>query len=72
MAQDDVEAVDLQPISPEAIARTLANASGRAITADTVKADVAAGAPVNEAGLMRLDAYAAWLAKNAKGHNGRK
>jgi len=46
---------------PEQLADVLRRAGARHVTADTVQADIAAGAPTNDDGTMSLLAYAAWL-----------
>lgn len=43
------------------MARLLSAAGGRTIDAQTVEADIAAGAPTNPDGTMNLVHYAAWL-----------
>lgn len=63
----EVEPVDLRPKTPEELAATLSNASGRPITAELIRGDIAEGAPANADGLLRLDAYLAWLAKVTNG-----
>jgi hypothetical protein len=47
-------------------ARLLAHASGQAVTAAMIEADLAAGAPVNADGTINLVHYAAWLVKEMK------
>ena len=43
------------------LARILSNAAQRTIAAETIDADVAAGAPTNADGTMNLVHYTAWL-----------
>ena len=45
------------------LAAILSRAGGKAVTAETIRADVDAGAPVNPDGTMNLVHYAAWLAR---------
>lgn len=47
--------------APADMARLLSAAGGRTIDAQTVEADIAAGAPTNPDGTMNLVHYAAWL-----------
>ncbi len=54
--------------SPAAIgvadaAKLLSAAGGQRITAEMIRADVAAGAPTNPDGTINLVLYAAWLVK---------
>ncbi len=49
-------------IPVEELARILAALGGR-VTAEMIRADVAAGAPVNPDGTINLTHYAAWLVK---------
>jgi hypothetical protein len=56
------------PLDPSALpladaARVLSRACGQPVTVEMLRADVAAGAPVNEDGTLNLVAYAAWLVK---------
>lgn len=44
-------------------ARLLSKAGGRAVSAEQIEADLAAGAPVNADGTINLVHYAAWLAR---------
>ena len=45
------------------VARLLSAAGGKPVSEDLVRADLAAGAPVNADGTMNLTHYTAWLAK---------
>lgn len=45
------------------VATLLSKAGGRAIRAEQIEADVAAGAPTNGDGTINLVTYAAWLAR---------
>ena len=64
MDQDNARSI-LNPTSlPVAdAARLLAHASGQAVTAAMIEADLAAGAPANADGTIHLVHYAAWLVK---------
>ena len=42
-------------------AKLLSKAGGRAIRADQIESDIAAGAPTNGDGTINLISYAAWL-----------
>ena len=55
--------IRLTSLSKEALVRLLRNAGSATISAETLEADVAAGAPVNADGTMSLVEYAAWLCK---------
>ena len=44
-------------------AKVLSAAGGRRITDEMLRADIDAGAPVNDDGTINLVHYAAWLAK---------
>lgn len=55
-------AADPARLSIEQLATLLGRASGESITDEHIKADVSAGAPVNEDGSMNLLHYTAWLA----------
>ena len=47
----------------ELVARLLSTAGKRIVSVDTIRRDLAAGAPVNPDGTVNLVHYAAWLAK---------
>ena len=44
-------------------ARLLSAAGGQRVTAETIQADIDAGAPTNDDGTINLVHYAAWLVK---------
>jgi len=50
-------------MSVDEMVRALAAMGGRFATAEAVRSDIDAGAPVNPDGTMNLVHYAAWLAK---------
>lgn len=50
-------------LSVEELVRALKAAGSRTITEETVNADIAAGAPVNEDGTLDLFKYSAWVLK---------
>ena len=50
-------------LPPEMLVRLLKQAGSRLISAETLAADFAAGAPKNEDGAVNLIEYAAWLVK---------
>ena len=45
------------------LAKLLSKSAGRVVSAETLRRDVEAGAPVNPDGTMNLVHYAAWLVK---------
>ena len=47
----------------ELVVRALNLAGSRSMSMDTLEADIASGAPVNEDGTMNIIAYAAWILK---------
>lgn len=53
----------LTALPPEVLVRLLKQAGSRLISAETLAADFAAGAPKNEDGTVNLIEYAAWLVK---------
>ncbi len=53
----------LTALQPELLVRLLKQAGCRMISAETLAADIAAGAPKNLDGTINLIEYAAWLAK---------
>jgi hypothetical protein len=46
-------------------ARLLTRAGGQPVTVEMLKADIAAGAPVNDDGTINLVYYGAWLMREA-------
>jgi hypothetical protein len=50
-------------LSVEDLARLLSAAGGRPVTAEQVRADLDAGAPLGRDGRMNLVHYAAWLVR---------
>ena len=57
-------------LSVEDLARALKAAGSRTATAETVAADLAAGAPVNEDGTVDIFRYAAWVLREVNGRGG--
>ena len=53
----------LTALPPDMLVRLLKQAGSRLISAKTLSADFAAGAPKNEDGTVNLIEYAAWLVK---------
>ena len=47
----------------ELVVKALKIAGSRTITAESLDADIATGAPLNEDGTVNLIAYAAWILK---------
>jgi hypothetical protein len=50
-------------LTKDELVRLLKSQRSRTITEETLAADIAAGAPVNENGTMSLIEYAAWILK---------
>ena len=53
--------VDPTKISPADLAKLLSKAGGVAVSAETIQADLEAGAPQNADGTIHLIHYTAWL-----------
>lgn len=53
----------LTALPPEMLVNLMKQAGSRLISAETLAADFAAGAPKNEDGTVNLIEYAAWLVK---------
>lgn len=53
----------LTALPPEMLVRLLKQTGSRQISAETLAADFAAGAPKNEDGTVNLIEYAAWIVK---------
>ena len=53
----------LTALPPEMLVRLLKQAGSRQISAETLAADFAAGAPKNEDGTINLVEFAAWIVK---------
>ena len=68
MAADDAPRQQLNPaaLTVEELAQLLAAAGGTPVSADDVRADVAAGAPVLPGGRVNLVHYAAWLVREVQ------
>ena len=68
-ARDDTPAGGLNPNAMSVVnaARLLSKASGERVTEEMIRADLAAGAPVNTDGTINLVHYAAWLVKERTG-----
>ena len=62
------ENIRLTALPKEAVVRLLRNAGSSTISAETLGADIAAGAPVNADGTMSLVEYAAWLCREEADH----
>ena len=50
-------------LSVEDAARLIAKCSGKPVSPETIREDVAAGAPMNADGTINMVEYAAWLVK---------
>jgi len=57
-------------LKPEKLAALLKAAGSRHATAETIRADIDAGAPVNPDGTVSLVEYGAWLAKETEADHG--
>jgi hypothetical protein len=68
-ARDDMPAGGLNPnaLSVANAARLLSKVGGERVTEEMIRADLAAGAPVNTDGTINLVHYAAWLVKQRSG-----
>lgn len=53
----------LTALSQADFIRLLTQSGARTLTAETLRADIESGAPVNEDGTLNLIDYAAWLMK---------
>ena len=62
------ENIRLTALPKEAVVRLLRNAGSSTISAETLAADIATGAPVNADGTMSLVEYAAWLCREEADH----
>ena len=62
------ENIRLTALSKEALVRLLKNAGSSTISAETLEADIAAGAPVNADETVSLVEYAAWLCREEEDH----
>ena len=62
------ENIRLTALSKEALVRLLKNAGSSTISAETLEADIAAGAPVNADGTVSLVEFAAWLCREEEDH----
>jgi len=67
-------ATDGARLSPNAMsiadaARVLTRLGGQTVTEEMLRADIAAGAPVNSDGTVHLAHFAAWLVKEMSGGN---
>ena len=57
------QSLKLTALEPETLVRLLKQAGSRTISAETLAADIEAGAPKNPDGTVNLIHYAAWLAR---------
>lgn len=55
-------------LTVEQLVRALKAAGSRSITEESVEADIASGAPVNEDGTLDIFKYAAWVLREVNGH----
>ena len=62
------ENIRLTALPKETVVRLLKTAGSSTISAETLEADIAAGAPVNPDGTVSLVEYAAWLCKEEAIH----
>lgn len=59
---------DPSRLTPAELARLLCAAGATGVTAESIKADVAAGAPTNAGGTLHLVHYGAWLHRQLRAH----
>lgn len=59
----EVTAPRLSALPVEQVAALLKHAGSQVTDAERIRADIAAGAPVNQDGTMNLISYGAWLAR---------
>ncbi len=59
--------VKLTEIRKEDLLVLLKKSGSRKATAETIEADIAAGAPINNDGTINIIEYAAWLIKETNG-----
>jgi hypothetical protein len=64
--------VALTRLSVDQVATLLQRAGARSMSADRVRSDLAAGAPVNEDGTISLIAYGAWMLRDLSRREGRR
>jgi hypothetical protein len=62
----------LTRLQPEQVAALLARAGARSISVERLRADQAAGAPVNPDGTINLIAYGAWMLQEQARREGRR
>lgn len=62
MAEYNIRALPI-----DAVVRALKSAGSRTVTEESIHADIARGAPVNENGTINLLNYAAWILKEDNG-----
>lgn len=60
-APAEVATPNLAALSVDQVAALLRHAGSQYVTADAIRADIAAGAPANRDGSIHLVCYAAWL-----------
>ncbi len=54
---------NIASIDKAGLVRVLSGSGSRTFTGETLEADIASGAPVNEDGTINLIAYVAWILK---------
>ena len=62
--RENAKRLDPRTLSPEQLARVLAAAGWHQASEETIRADIAAGAPANADGTVNLLHYAAWLVQD--------
>ena len=63
------KSINITAMYRDKLAEILRKSGSRRVSSDTLEADIAAGAPVNEDGTVNLIEYAAWLLKGADSGN---
>lgn len=61
MAENNPEA-----LKKETLVEALRRAGSRSMSMETLEADIAAGAPVNDDGTMNIITYTAWILKESR------
>lgn len=61
---------DRYSVPKESLVTALRRAGSRTLTEETLEADIAAGAPVNDNGTVSLLRYAAWILKTEGSRGG--
>ena len=63
MTGEENRSLKVTALSVDDLARLLSKSAGENVTAEMIRCDIEAGAPVNADGTINLVHYAAWLAR---------